>query len=143
MVGIGAPLVKRTAVVPIWSSVKGDTRSGMVLVLSSRCGRREAYYTDRSDGLSIKPMKVDLLDMRGYNCVNVRPSRLEDFWYDRSREGTVGNKLYVGSLSYQVTDQTLQELFAQHGTVTSAKVSSDRYTGQSRGLGFVEMATSG
>ena len=87
-------------------------------------------------------MKVDLLDTRRYNYVNVRPSRLEDFWYDRSREGTVGNKLYVGSLSYQVTDQTLQELFAQYGTVTSAKVISDRYTGQSRGFGFVEMATS-
>ncbi len=76
-------------------------------------------------------MKVDLLDTRRYNYVNVRPSRLEDFWYDRSREGTVGNKLYVGSLSYQ-----------QYGTVTSAKVISDRYTGQSRGFGFVEMATS-
>jgi len=54
----------------------------------------------------------------------------------------VGNKLYVGGLSYQVTDQQLQELFAQHGTVTSAKVITDRYTGQSRGFGFVEMATS-
>ena len=54
----------------------------------------------------------------------------------------MGNKLYVGSLSYQVTDQTLQELFAQYGTVTSAKVITDRYTGQSRGFGFVEMATS-
>ena len=54
----------------------------------------------------------------------------------------MGNKLYVGGLSYQVTDQTLQELFAQHGTVTSAKVITDRYTGQSRGFGFVEMATS-
>ena len=52
----------------------------------------------------------------------------------------MGNKLYVGSLSYQVTDQTLQELFAQHGTVTSAKVITDRFTGQSRGFGFVEMA---
>jgi len=54
----------------------------------------------------------------------------------------VGNKLYVGSLSYRVTDQHLQELFAQYGTVTSAKVITDRYTGQSRGFGFVEMATS-
>ena len=57
-------------------------------------------------------------------------------------EVTVGNKLYVGSLPYTTTDQQLQELFAQHGTVSSAKVISDRYTGRSRGFGFVEMATS-
>lgn len=54
----------------------------------------------------------------------------------------MGNKLYVGSLSYATTDQQLHELFAQHGSVISAKVISDRYTGQSRGFGFVEMATS-
>ncbi len=54
----------------------------------------------------------------------------------------MGNKLYVGGLPYSVTDQQLQDLFAQHGTVSSAKVISDRYTGRSRGFGFVEMATS-
>jgi len=54
----------------------------------------------------------------------------------------VGNKLYVGSLAYSVTDQQLHDLFAQHGSVISAKVIHDRYTGQSRGFGFVEMATS-
>jgi RNA recognition motif-containing protein len=53
----------------------------------------------------------------------------------------VGTKLYVGSLPYSTTEQQLQELFAQHGTVQSAKVITDRYTGQSRGFGFVEMAT--
>ena len=56
-------------------------------------------------------------------------------------EVTVGTKLYVGSLPYTTTDQQLQELFAQHGTVSSAKVISDRYTGRSRGFEFVEMAT--
>ncbi|MEK6526867.1 MAG: RNA-binding protein [Nitrospirota bacterium] len=54
----------------------------------------------------------------------------------------MGNKLYVGGLPYSVTDQQLQDLFTQHGTVSSAKVISDRYTGRSRGFGFVEMATS-
>lgn len=54
----------------------------------------------------------------------------------------MGTKLYVGSLPYSTTEQQLSELFAQHGTVQSAKVISDRYTGQSRGFGFVEMATS-
>ncbi len=54
----------------------------------------------------------------------------------------MGTKLYVGSLPYSTTEQQLNELFSQHGTVQSAKVISDRYTGQSRGFGFVEMATS-
>ena len=42
----------------------------------------------------------------------------------------MGTKLYVGSLPYSTTEQQLSELFAQHGTVQSAKVISDRYTGQ-------------
>ena len=53
----------------------------------------------------------------------------------------MGTKLYVGGLPYSTTDQQLQELFSQQGSVTSAKVITDRYTGQSRGFGFVEMAT--
>src|SRR5207247_11287509 len=53
----------------------------------------------------------------------------------------MGTKLYVGGLPYSTTEQQLQELFSQQGSVTSAKVITDRYTGQSRGFGFVEMAT--
>lgn len=53
----------------------------------------------------------------------------------------MSTKLYVGSLPYSTTEQQLNELFAQYGTVQSAKVISDRYTGQSRGFGFVEMST--
>ncbi|PIP42989.1 MAG: RNA-binding protein [Deltaproteobacteria bacterium CG23_combo_of_CG06-09_8_20_14_all_60_8] len=49
-------------------------------------------------------------------------------------------KLYVGNLSYSTTDDDLNAMFAPFGDVTSAKVISDRYTGQSRGFGFVEMA---
>jgi RNA recognition motif-containing protein len=53
----------------------------------------------------------------------------------------MATKLYVGNLSYQTTDQDLHDLFAQSGNVTSAQVVTDRYSGQSRGFGFVEMAT--
>jgi RNA recognition motif-containing protein len=53
----------------------------------------------------------------------------------------MGSKLYVGSLPYSTTEQQLSELFGQHGSVQSAKVITDRFTGQSRGFGFVEMAT--
>ncbi len=51
------------------------------------------------------------------------------------------NKLYVGGLPYSVTDGQLQEIFADHGTVESARVIADKFTGQSRGFGFVEMGS--
>jgi len=54
----------------------------------------------------------------------------------------MGNKLYVGGLPYSVTGGRLQELFSAHGTVESANVISDKFTGQSRGFGFVEMSSS-
>ncbi len=50
-------------------------------------------------------------------------------------------KLYVGGLPYSVTEGTLQEIFAAHGTVESATVITDRMTGQSKGFGFVEMSS--
>ena len=53
----------------------------------------------------------------------------------------MGNKLYVGNLSYDVQDSDLQQLFAQYGTVSSARVVTDRDTGRSKGFGFVEMGT--
>jgi RNA recognition motif-containing protein len=53
----------------------------------------------------------------------------------------MGNKLYVGNLSYELQDRDLQQLFAQYGTVSSAKVVMDRDTGRSKGFGFVEMGT--
>ncbi len=45
----------------------------------------------------------------------------------------------MGNLSYEATDSTLREAFESFGEVTSAKVIKDKYTGQSRGFGFVEM----
>jgi len=55
----------------------------------------------------------------------------------------MSNKLYVGGLPYSVTEGQLQEIFTAHGTVESAKVISDKFTGQSRGFGFVEMSSGG
>ncbi|OGH16015.1 MAG: hypothetical protein A3C30_00850 [Candidatus Levybacteria bacterium RIFCSPHIGHO2_02_FULL_40_18] len=51
------------------------------------------------------------------------------------------NKLFIGSLPYSVSDAELQEHFSQVGTVLSAKIITDRYSGQSKGFGFVEMST--
>jgi RNA recognition motif-containing protein len=53
----------------------------------------------------------------------------------------MGSKLFIGSLSYNVTDQSLSDAFAQAGTVVSAKVIMDRMTGRSKGFGFVEMSS--
>lgn len=49
--------------------------------------------------------------------------------------------IYAGNLSWNLKDQDLQNLFAQHGEVTSAKIVTDKFTGRSKGFGFVEMAT--
>ncbi len=51
-------------------------------------------------------------------------------------------KLYVGNLSYSTNDSSLRDLFSQFGSVESARVISDRDSGQSKGFGFVEMADS-
>jgi RNA recognition motif-containing protein len=59
----------------------------------------------------------------------------------RFRRLTVGNKLYVGNLTYRTNSSDLEQLFSQYGTVQSAEVISDRDTGRSKGFGFVEMST--
>ncbi|MBI4059558.1 RNA-binding protein [Candidatus Giovannonibacteria bacterium] len=53
----------------------------------------------------------------------------------------MAKKLYVGSLSYNTTDASLRDHFAQAGTVETATVVMDKMTGRSRGFGFVEMAS--
>lgn len=53
----------------------------------------------------------------------------------------MGAKLYVGNLTYSVTEDRLQELFSQHGSVVSARVITDKFSGRSKGFGFVEMGS--
>ncbi|HMU87193.1 MAG TPA: RNA-binding protein [Agitococcus sp.] len=53
----------------------------------------------------------------------------------------MGNKLYVGNLSYGVSNADLEQAFSAHGAVRSAMVVMDRETGRSKGFGFVEMGT--
>ncbi|PJZ80730.1 RNA recognition motif domain-containing protein [Leptospira meyeri] len=47
--------------------------------------------------------------------------------------------IYVGNLSYEMTESKLNELFSAHGAVSSAKIITDQYTGGSKGFGFIEM----
>lgn len=51
------------------------------------------------------------------------------------------NKLYIGSLDYAVTADQLKELFSEVGTVVDSVVISDKYSGRSKGFGFVEMSS--
>ncbi len=53
----------------------------------------------------------------------------------------MAKKLYVGNMSYGTTEETLRNLFAQYGEVASVNLITDRYTGESKGFGFVEMAS--
>jgi len=53
----------------------------------------------------------------------------------------MGTKLYVGNLPFSITPQELSDLFSQAGEVVSANIITDRFSGQSRGFGFVEMTT--
>jgi RNA recognition motif-containing protein len=52
------------------------------------------------------------------------------------------NRIYVGSLPYATTEARLEEIFSQYGTVSSARVITDKLSGRSKGFGFVEMSTS-
>jgi RNA recognition motif-containing protein len=71
------------------------------------------------------------------------------FWVSRSDSFRTGagsrrgsspmQRIYVGNLSFQTTEQGLTELFAQHGSVNSVAIITDRITGRSRGFAFVEM----
>mgnify|MGYP000972557251 CR=1 FL=1 len=53
----------------------------------------------------------------------------------------MGKKIYVGNLSYSMDDQSLADLFAQYGSVESARIVMDRDSGRSKGFAFVEMST--
>jgi len=53
----------------------------------------------------------------------------------------MGAKLYVGNLPYSVTEERLQQHFGQHGSVVSARIVTDKFTGRSKGFGFIEMSS--
>lgn len=53
----------------------------------------------------------------------------------------MGKKLYVGGLSFNTTEESVENLFSQAGQVESARIITDRDTGRSKGFGFVEMST--
>ena len=58
-----------------------------------------------------------------------------------NKDREVTKRLFVGSLPYKTTDRDLQDLFSQAGTVSSASVITDKFSGRSKGFGFVEMSS--
>jgi RNA recognition motif-containing protein len=53
----------------------------------------------------------------------------------------MGAKLYVGNLPYSATEERLQQHFSQYGSVVSARIITDKFSGRSKGFGFVEMSS--
>jgi RNA recognition motif-containing protein len=68
-----------------------------------------------------------------------RDRSLNYFIYDKNNN--MAKKLYVGNLSYSVTDEALKEYFSQAGAVESVLIITDRMSGRPKGFGFVEMTT--
>jgi cold-inducible RNA-binding protein len=64
-----------------------------------------------------------------------------DAWRAATRESNMTNRLYVGNLAFDTTEDALRNAFAEYGEVVESKIVSDRESGRSRGFGFVEMAT--
>ena len=75
----------------------------------------------------------------GNRFAEANPSR--SFFSPNGKGISMSTKLYVGNLAFQTTNQQLEDLFAQAGTVQSANVIEDRETGRSRGFAFIEMST--
>jgi cold-inducible RNA-binding protein len=75
----------------------------------------------------------------------LRPEVREQFGENRVRLGTIqhhmNNKIFVGNLSFNTTENDLQDAFAAHGTVTETNLMMDRATGRPRGFAFVTMGT--
>src|SRR5438128_1714626 len=92
------------------------------------------------DDLSVIPSIFVPPGSKLFHATAIRPlwAKLPCAWFFQRRP-IVGKKLYVGNLSYDVTDSDLQNLFQAHGTVQSAQVIMDRDAGRSKGFGFVEM----
>jgi hypothetical protein len=76
---------------------------------------------------------------RSIGIRSLAPNGWRGCQFPQSKEGIGLKKIYVGNLSYNLSDQDLMNLFAEYGEVSSATVILDRETGRSRGFGFVEM----
>ena len=84
-------------------------------------------------------MNVDYIEDNGYNRdkVNVGSRRFRQKVF--SRKGIYRMNIYVGNLMFDVSEATLREAFEEFGTVTEVRLIMDKYSGKSKGFGFIEM----
>src|SRR5262245_52871944 len=97
-------------------------------------------HADRG-GLGAGCFIPDCLSPASYRPGTTRPPRPPECPAHLFQDDSMGKKLYVGNLSYDVDASALEQMFAAFGTVTSAQVIVDRDTGRSKGFGFVEMGS--
>jgi RNA recognition motif-containing protein len=109
-------------------------------------------FASKQPSFAPKGRGVSLLAEKGYNFVatlecslHFYPGMSPGSLFGANRHklfgGQMPSKLYVGNLAYSVSNDDLQELFSQVGQVQSATVITDKFSGQSKGFGFVEMTT--
>jgi cold-inducible RNA-binding protein len=111
------------------------------MTLSGQLRPKENYGTSIFAVLNTVDSILQRLDVP-----SIRPGNEPGFLCSELPGKTLGgqkvpSKLYVGNLAYSVSNDDLQELFAQVGQVQSAAVVTDKFSGQSKGFGFVEMST--
>lgn len=106
--------------------------------------RLSAVFWPRPSGLVALNRFASRIRTKELNaiCGVVNPDDA-DAWHRRDTNTKMNqqNKIYVGNLSFNTSDDTLSQLFSDFGAVNSATVCTDRETGRSRGFGFVEMST--
>jgi uncharacterized membrane protein YgcG len=102
-------------------------------------GGAYALLALRMSAASVLPRKARVNQKLLSAAVQVPPTRTLVCWTMNGEK--MGNRLYVGNLSFSATEKTLRGAFAEHGDVTDVHVVIDRMTGQSRGFGFVTMGS--
>ena len=122
---------------PTWAAGELRLRSAGGAVLTTPPYTRLIFFMVLANVLPF-PCSQRRIAFPGARRLQAGPKRTISFFLGRP---DMGKKLYVGNLTYGVTDSTLAQLFEGHGTVQSAQVIMDRDTGRSKGFGFVEMGS--
>ena len=78
--------------------------------------------------------------LRSSPCLHLEREQRRKENFKSRKEFTMAKRLYVGNLPYSTTDEDLKGMFAQAGAVESANVIADKFSGRSKGFGFVEMS---
>jgi RNA recognition motif-containing protein len=84
-------------------------------------------------------MLIALLEFRSLNPSDALKAL--GVFYFRQKEMEMGNKIYVANIPFNATEQDITDIFSDYGEVLSARIITDKFTGQPKGFGFVEMGS--